>query len=180
MKVLCVCPTWLWQGVTVCAQLSPFFPTWSRGSAGWISCGSAVSSKIVSVVCLAFLCWFIPFKSSPKEAAERDLAWPMFFTSWDNICIPWWSGLVPLDSDHSGFQHRMPWLSLKSRWAEALPSQGRESVLALGWGRYAKRKIAEALMPRLLKSLLRIWVVLYVVYFLPTYSHTFSFSLVFF
>lgn len=64
--------------------------------------------------------WFVwrsfvdlsPFKSSPREAAERALAWPVSLPSWDNIFIPGWSGLVPLDSDHSASPHRMLWLTL--------------------------------------------------------------------
>lgn len=84
------------------------FPCGAESQQAKICCGSGVSSKMVSVVFLALVCWFISFKSSSRQAAERDLAWPIFLTSWDNIFIPGWSGSMPLDSDHSASQHKRP------------------------------------------------------------------------
>lgn len=49
--------------------------------------------------------------SSSREVAKRDLAWPRFLTSWDNIFIPGWSGSVLLDVDHSASQNRSPCLA---------------------------------------------------------------------
>lgn len=97
------------------------FPCGTESQQAEICCGSVISSKMVSVVCLAFICWFIPFKSSSREAAERDLAWPMLLTSWDNIFIPGWSGSAPLDLDHSASEQGRPWLAPMSWRGEELP-----------------------------------------------------------
>lgn len=82
---------------------------------------AAASQHLKSVVAQLFppkwSLWFLwhsfvdssPLNSS-REAAERDLAWPMFLTSWDNIFIPGWSGSALLDSDHSPSGNSRPCL----------------------------------------------------------------------
>ena len=117
----------IWKEIE--AHIRPItFPCGAESQQAKICCGSAVSSKMVSVVFLALVCWFISFKSSSREAAERDSAWPIFLTSWENIFIPGWSGSMPLDSDHSASQHKRPWLAPLSWWRWASVGRKREGV----------------------------------------------------